>query len=211
MTIEGGPGRLINVVVTGGMWALLAVGLALVFGVMNIPTFAHGESFMIGAYAGYFVFNPLNDYLAEHPNHLLSLLAPLLGVLGAALAGIVLGVITEKLVLAPLRKRTKEGWIMNTFLLTAGISFILINGATIVMGANFKGISRYYDVHPIEIMGLRISVDRLVAFLIAVLIIVALTWFMKWTRTGRAIRAVSQDETGAELVGINISFIHTLT
>jgi branched-chain amino acid transport system permease protein len=86
-----------------------------------------------------------------------------------------------------------------------------VNGATIVLTANYKGIPHYYDVHPIEIFGFRFAVDRLVALVIAILIITALTWFMKWTRTGRAIRAVSQDETGAEMVGINLNFVHTFT
>ncbi len=211
MTIDGGSGRLVNILVTVGMWALLAAGLALVFGVMNIPTFAHGESFMVGTYAGYFVFNPIHEYLLEHPNPLWNALAPVAGIVAAALAGAVLGAITERLVLAPLRRRTKDSWIMNTFLLTAGISFILINGATIVLGSNFKGISEYYDLPPITILGMRISVDRLMAFVIAVIIIVGLTWFMKTTRTGRAIRAVSQDEFGAQMVGINLDFIQTLT
>jgi branched-chain amino acid transport system permease protein len=211
MTIGGGSGRLVNILVTGGMWALLAAGLALVFGVMNIPTFAHGESFMIGAYVGYYVFNPIHNHLADSPSRALMLLGPLIAVLAAAVAGIIVGVITERMVLAPLRRRTRDGWIMNTFLLTAGISFILINGATIVMGANFMGIPHYYDVHPVEVLGLRVSVDRLMAFAIAVVIIALLTWFMKWTRTGRAIRAVSQDEAGAEMVGINLNYIHTLT
>ena len=208
---HSGAGSLFNVVVTGGMWALLAAGLALVFGVMNIPTFAHGESFMVGTYVGFYVFNPLRDRFLDHPNHLLELTAPLLAILGATLAGAILGAVCERLVLAPLRKRTKEGWIMNTFLLTAGISFIMINGATIVMGSNFKGIPHYYDYPPITVFGVRFAVDRLVALVIAVLIIAALTWFMKWTRIGRAIRAVSQDETGAEMTGINLNFIHTLT
>jgi branched-chain amino acid transport system permease protein len=211
IAIHSGSGSLINVIVTGGMWALLAAGLALVFGVMNIPTFAHGESFMVGAYVGYFIFNPIHNYLLEHPSRFLSISAPLIAILGAAIAGVILGAISERLVLAPLRKRGKEGWVMNTFLLTAGISFILINGATIVLGSNFMGIAKYYDVRPIKILGLRFSVDRLVAFLIAVVVIAALTWFMKRTRTGRAIRAVSQDEIGAQMAGINLNFIHTFT
>ena len=57
--IKGGPAQIFNTFVVGGMWALLAVGLALVFGVMNIPHFAHGESFMVGGYVAYFVFTPL--------------------------------------------------------------------------------------------------------------------------------------------------------
>jgi branched-chain amino acid transport system permease protein len=208
---ETGPAQLANVVVTGGMWALLAAGLALVFGVMNIPHFAHGESFMVGAYVGYFVFTPLSDYLKDHPNGVLTVLAPLLGVIAAMLVGAVVGAVLERLIFAPLRKRTRAGWVMNTFLLTVGLSFVLTNGATLTLGPNFRGIPRYYDVPPLEFLGMRVAADRIFAFIIAIVTIAALTFFMQKTRTGRAIRAVSQDETGAQLVGINLGFIHTLT
>jgi branched-chain amino acid transport system permease protein len=161
IALHSGAGSLFNVVVTGGMWALLAAGLALVFGVMNIPTFAHGESFMVGAYAGFYLFSPMRNYLLDHPNPFLEWSAPLLAMLGATLAGAVLGIISERLVVAPLRRRTKEGWIMNTFLLTAGISFVLVNGATMVMGANFLGIPKYYDVHPVTV---RASASRWTAW-----------------------------------------------
>lgn len=211
IAVKTGPSQLANVIVTGGMWALLAAGLALVFGVMNIPHFAHGESFMVGAYVGYFVFTPLNDLVKETPNSLLSALAPLVGILAAALVGAMLGAVLERLIFAPLRHRTKSGWVMNTFLLTVGLSFVMTNGTTLLLGANFRGIPRYYDVPPLEFLGIRVSVDRVVAFFIAVVTIALLALFMQKTRTGRAIRAVAQDETGALLVGINLDFIHTLT
>jgi branched-chain amino acid transport system permease protein len=121
-----------------------------------------------------------------------------------------LGAIIERLVFAPLRKRTRTGWVMNTFLLTVGLSFVLVNGTTLVLGPNFRGIPRYYDVPPVQFLGMRIAMDRIFAFVIAIVVIVALTYFMQRTRTGRAIRAVSQDETGAQLVGINLGSIHTL-
>jgi branched-chain amino acid transport system permease protein len=211
IAVRTGPSQIVNAVVTGGMWALLAAGLALVFGVMNIPHFAHGESFMVGAYVGYFVFTPLNDYLKENPNPALSFLAPFVGILVALIVGAILGVILERLIFAPLRRRTRVGWVMNTFLLTVGLSFVLTNGTTLVLGPNFRGIPRYYDVEPLELLGMRLAVDRILAFAIAIITIAALTFFMQRTRTGRAIRAVSQDETGAQLVGINLNFIHTLT
>jgi branched-chain amino acid transport system permease protein len=209
--IAAGPSQVINSIVTGGMWALLAVGLALVFGVMNIPHFAHGESFMVGAYVAYFVFNPIHNHLKENPNTFLNAVAPFAGFLAAFAAGLVLGVILERLIFYQLRKRTKAGWVMNAFLLTVGISFVMVNGTTLVLGPNFRGIPRYWDVKPIEFLGVRITVDRIVAFVIAMVTIGALWYFLRQTRTGRAIRAVSQDETGAELVGINLNFIHTLT
>jgi len=211
IAITAGASQIINAIVTGGMWALLAAGLALVFGVMNIPHFAHGESFMIGSYVGYFVFTALNNYLKDNPSGVLSALAPNVGVIAALLVGAVVGAILERLVFAPLRRRTRVGWVMNTFLLTVGLSFILVNGTTLVLGPNFRGIPRYYDVDPIEFLGVRVSVDRIWAFAIALITIAVLTVFLQRSRTGRAIRAVSQDETGAQLVGINIGFIHTLT
>ncbi len=209
--VAAGPAQIINSVVTGGMWALLAVGLALVFGVMNVPHFAHGESFMIGAYAAYFVFTPIHSSLKDNPDGFLVAIGPFIGFLAAALAGLVVGAILERLVFYPLRQRTKSGWVMNAFLLTVGMSFVLTNGTTLVLGSNFRGIPRYWDVEPLELLGARVSVDRIVAFFVAMITIGALWFFLRRTRTGRAIRAVSQDETGAQMVGINLNSIYTLT
>ncbi len=209
--IEGGAPQLFNVIVTGGMWALLATGLALVFGVMNIPHFAHGESFMAGAYVAYFVFTPLNEIFLATGSKFLIYLGPFIAIIAAGLAGSVLGFIIEKIIFAPLRHRTREGWIMNAFLLTVGLSFILTNGTTLTLGPNFRGIPRYFDVKSVEIMGAFIAVDRIVAAAIALVTIAILWFFLRQTKTGRAIRAVSQDETGAQLVGIDLDFIQTLT
>jgi len=209
--IKGGPAQILNTIISGGMWALLAIGLALVFGVMNIPHFAHGESFMIGSYTAYFVFTPLLESLGETPNKTLLALLPFVGIIAAGLVGAVVGVIIERLIFAPLRRRTRSGWVMNAFLLTVGISFVMTNGATLAIGSNFRGIPKYWDVAPIEFMGAYISVDRIAAFFVAVVTIGILWFFLRHTRTGRAIRAVSQDETGAQIVGINLNFIQTLT
>ncbi|MFO7742257.1 MAG: branched-chain amino acid ABC transporter permease [Anaerolineae bacterium] len=209
--IVAGPSQILNSIVTGGMWALLAVGLALVFGVMNVPHFAHGESFMVGAYAAYFVFNPINRALRENPNPVLGTVAPFLAILAAGVAGLVLGVILERLLFYPLRVRTKKGWVMNAFLLTVGISFMLTNGTNLVLGPNFRGISRYWDVPPLRILGVAMAADRVVALFIALISIGALWFFLRRTRIGRAIRAVSQDELGAQMMGINLNFIFPLT
>ncbi|MGD1992593.1 MAG: branched-chain amino acid ABC transporter permease [Anaerolineae bacterium] len=224
--IAAGPSQIINSIVTGGMWALLATGLALVFGVMNIPHFAHGESFMVGAFVAYYTFNPIHTYLQDHPNAFLTAVAPLIGFLSAAIAGFILGAILERIIFRPLRMRSKSGWVMNTFLLTVGISFVLINGVTLapsilepilgpaaldILGPTFRGIPNYWPMETLTILGARVHFDRIVAFLVSVLTIAALWFFLRQTRTGRAIRAVSQDETGAQLVGINLNFIYTLT
>ncbi|MDZ7844122.1 MAG: branched-chain amino acid ABC transporter permease [Anaerolineales bacterium] len=209
--LRGGPPQIFNILVTGAMWALLATGLALVFGVMNIPHFAHGESFMIGAFVGYFVFNPLNQYLYDNPNSLLQVVAPILAILAAGVVGALMGILIEKMIFAPLRHRTKKGWVMNAFLLTVGISFVLTNGTNLVLGPNFRGIPRFYDVDALQLWGAYIAVDRIMAAGIAIVTISLLWFFLQRTKTGRAIRAVSQDETGAQLVGIDLDFIQTLT
>ena len=209
--LTSGPVMIVNIIVTGGMWALLAVGLALVFGVMNIPHFAHGESFMVGGYVAYFVFTPIHAYLKDNPNALLGALAPFAGFIAAFLAGAVLGILVERIIFAPLRHRGKSGWVMNTFLLTVGLSFVMINGTHLLIGSNFRGIPRYWDMEPLVVFGMRLTVDRLAAFGVAIATIAAVWFFLRQTRTGRAVRAVSQDETGALLVGIDLDFIHTLT
>jgi branched-chain amino acid transport system permease protein len=206
-----GPFVLVNAVVTGGMWALMAAGLSLVFGVMNIVNFAHGEFFMVGTLVAYFVFSPLSDYLKANPSPILSAVAPFLGILAATLVGALLGVVIEKAVFLQLRKRTKEQWIMNSFLLTVGLSVIIINGVQIIWGTDFKGITRYWDISPIDIFGVTVSVDRAVVFFLAMITMALFWYFLRQTRTGRAIRAVSQDETGALMVGIDMNRIQVLT
>lgn len=206
-----GPFVLINAIVTGGMWALMAAGLSLVFGVMNLVNFAHGEFFMVGTLVAYFVFTPLSDYLEANPSPFLTAIAPFAGVLAAVVVGALLGVVIEKAVFLQLRKRTKEQWVMNSFLLTVGLSVIIINGVQIIWGADFKGITRYWQVDPIDIFGVTVSVDRAVVFILAMLTMAVFWYFLRQTRTGRAIRAVSQDETGALMVGIDMNRIQVLT
>jgi branched-chain amino acid transport system permease protein len=100
---------------------------------------------------------------------------------------------------------------MNTFLLTAGVSVVLVNGNRLVFGNDFRGISRYWDVKPIELLGVPVSVDRAMVFVIAVIVIAIFAVFLQRTKTGRAMRAVSQDETGAQMAGIGLNRIFVLT
>jgi branched-chain amino acid transport system permease protein len=195
------PTTLSNLLLTGllrgGLFALMAVGLALVFGVMNICHFAHGEYYVLGAYAAYFAFVTYG-------------LNPIPSIVVAALLSFLAGVITDKLLFAPLRKRSKGDWVINAFLLTAGLSVVLQSTYRLVFGMRYRGITAYWDTS-VEILGLNVSADRVIAFGIALLAIAAMWLFLQKSRTGRAIRAVSQDEQGAVLVGIHLDSIHTLT
>lgn len=209
--IDRGPYIIVNTIVTGGMLALVAMGLALIFGVMNIPMFAHGEFFMIGSLTAYYIFTPLAEYLSTSPSALLAATAPLIAIFGAVITGTLGGVLCELLIFSQLRKRSSENWVMNSFLLTVGLSVVLINAHQLLFGTEFKGIIRYWGGRPLEIMGVFVSRDRILAFVLA-MVVVGIFWlFMKYTNTGRAIRAVSQDQAGALMVGININGILMLT
>lgn len=209
--IHSGPYLLVNTVVTGGMLALVATGLTLMLGVLNIPMFAHGEYFMIGSLTAYYVFTPISNYIAEHPDSILAIIGPLIAITGAAICGTIAGIISEKIVFGPLRRRSTDNWVMNSFLLTVGLSVLLINLHQLIFGADFKGIVGYWSGMPISIADVFISRDRAMAFIISAVIIAIFWFFMTYTRTGMAIRAVSQDITGAQIVGIDIENIVLLT
>ena len=210
-TIDRGPYILVNAIVTGGMLSLVAMGLALTLGVLNIPMFAHGEYFMIGTLVAYYVFTPINAYVGNHPGTIFVTLGPIITIFAALAGGGLAGVLSEVLVFRQLRKRSRQNWVMNSFLLTVGLSVVLINAHQLFFGSDFKGIVRYWPGRPIEIMNIFISRDRVMAFLLAAIVVAIFYFFMTRTRTGCAIRAVSQDETGALMVGIGLNGILMLT
>lgn len=189
---------LLTGVMRGGLYALMAVGLSLVFGVMNIPQFAHGEFYMLGAYIAYFIF----QWGGWSP----ALAIPL-----AAAAGFLVGALIERSLFLPLRRRSKEQWTLNSFLLTVGLSFVLQNGALALWGANYRGVVRYWSGSFHFATTMSISMDRVVGFGISIVSIAFFWLFLARTRVGRAIRAVAQDETGARLVGIDLDRIQSLT
>jgi branched-chain amino acid transport system permease protein len=180
------------------MYALMAVGLSLVLGVMNIPHFAHGEFYMLGAYTAYFA------YAVFH-------FPPFMAILSAALIGLLLGLLVEKLVFYPLRRRHPEQWVLNTFLVTVGLSFVMQNAALAVWGGQYRGITQYWQGAIQLASGMHVSVDRAISLAIAIFCIAALWLFLDFTRTGKAIRAVAQDETGALLMGIDLDQIYRIT
>lgn len=182
----------------GTLYVLMAVGLSLVFGVMNIPNFAHGDLYMIGAYVGYFSYTLLG-------------LGPVSSILMAAAVSFLVGAAIEKGVLYPLRSTSREEWVMNTFLVTVGLSVALQNTVQATLGVKFRGVSEYWKGRVEFISGMSISVDRVAGFIIAVIVIATFWFFLMKTRTGRSIRAVAQDEIGARIVGIDLNRIHLLT
>jgi branched-chain amino acid transport system permease protein len=183
--------------VRGGLYAQMALMLALILGVMSIISMINGEIYMIGAYVAYFAFTRWH-------------LNPILAIACAAVVTFVVGALIERGPLAVMRKRAGEDWYLNTFLMTVGLAFVIRNLAVVLWTPAYRGIQWYWK-GTVNIGGMGISIDRLVALTIAAISIVALQLFLRRTRMGRAIRAVSQDERGAKLAGINIANIYTLS
>ena len=118
---------LISGVLRGGMYMLIALGLALVYGVMGIPNFAHGEYYLFGAYATYFAVTYLH-------------LSPIIAIFLGALFGFVMGCLIEKVTFSPLRKRNTGDWVMNAFMIGAGIQLIIQNGVQYMLPVTISNV-----------------------------------------------------------------------
>ena len=188
---------LISGVLRGGMYMLIALGLALVYGVMGIPNFAHGEYYLFGAYATYFAVTYLH-------------LSPIIAIFLGALFGFVMGCLIEKVTFSPLRKRNTGDWVMNAFMIGAGIQLIIQNGVQYLFTANYYGVQQLFP-GGVKIGGINVSYDRFVAFGIAIVALAGFWTFLKKTKTGISILAVADDEVGALLMGVDIKKIYTLT
>ena len=184
--------------VRGGLYALMAISLSLMLGVMNVCSMVNGEYFMLGGYIAYF-------------SHTTFQLSPVLAILIGTVAAGLAGAITEAGLLRPLRRVAGDAWLLNTWLFTIGLSFVLRNVAQLIWKPVYRGIGSYWEGNVQLVGGFGISIDRLVAFVIAIGSIILLTLFLNRSRLGRAIRAVNQDERGAMLSGISVNRIYTFT
>lgn len=178
---------IINGLLLGGIYALLSIGLTMIFGVLEIVNFAHGEFLMVSMYVTFFLFQALgiDPYLT------LVIIIPLF---------FVLGVLVEQAIIKPILNDPP----LNQIFTTIGLGLILQNLALVFFKADFRTVKTSYSTANIFLGDLIVSVPRLVAFLVAVAIILGLFVFLKKTFTGRAIRALAQQRRAAMLMGINV-------
>jgi branched-chain amino acid transport system permease protein len=179
---------------TGGIYALIGLGLTIIFGVMRVVNFAHGALVMMGMYATYFLFTSL------HIDPFLSLVIvmPAMFIVGAAI---------QKIFIAPALGAPE----LNQILLTEGISIVLINAALLIFTANYLTMSTSYAGASFQLGGVSLSKPQMAAFAIAIVITGAVYLFLMRTVTGRQIRAAAQDAEAAQLLGINIKRVQALT
>jgi branched-chain amino acid transport system permease protein len=185
---------IVNGLFTGGIYALVAIGLTLIYGVMLILNFAHGEFLMLGMYIAYYAFT-------------LGGIDPYLAVPIAALLIFGLGALIQ----SGLVQRVLSAHPLNQIILLLGVSTLIIGLVQFFFSAEAKSIHVSYETSVIPLMGLRFSIPRLIAFLSAMVIALGLYLFLRVTRLGKAIRAVSQSRDAATLMGINVKFIYLLT
>lgn len=182
--------------VRGSMYALMGVGLSLIFGIMEIVNFAHGELFMFGCYIMYFVAA------------MLGLPFPI-GILASGVGLLVVGIFLEKGLISTLRKRAGREWLMDSFVLTIGLMVMLQNLALIVFGAVQRGIPNLVPGR-IVIKEVVFIYDHLVILSLAFLTVGTLWYFIKYTALGKAIRATSQHSEAAQTLGIDINLMHSI-
>lgn len=184
---------LISGFLIGGVYALIAVGLTLIFGVMNIINFAHGSLLMLGMYTSYWLLTifGIDPYLS------LLLTIPTL---------FVIGTLIQKIVINPVIRAPH----LNQLLLTLGLLLFIENLALFLWGPDYRMVQVRYSAATYYVGPLMISIPRLIACLIAFVLTGILFIFLKKTDTGKAIRAACQDRDGALVVGINFSRIYVI-
>lgn len=187
--------QIVNGVIVGSMYALMASGLSLIWGTMKMLNLAHGEFYMLG---GYFMFF-MN--VASGMNAILAGIIALIGVF-------IIAVIVETVIIRYLID--KPGWEVNHLIATFGLSIVLQNLALNLFGERFQNIPYYIDAE-VSFLNVSLSAQRILILVVAIFVIVLFWAFLKYSRFGNALRATSQDRDAATINGINTRVIYMLT
>ncbi len=192
-------GLIINGLVIGVIYALMGLGLTLIFSVLGVVSFAHGEHYMIGGFVAYFLLKWIDGF------------PPLLAVVFAGVATFVIGAVFARLFLRPMHSGRVERPAEYAILVTFGFSFFLQYLTLAIIGPFPMKAQRFLDWRIKPLFGtVAMYSTRVVAALIAIVLISIVLWFMYRTWTGRGLRAVSQDKDAAAVTGINSLNMSTL-
>jgi branched-chain amino acid transport system permease protein len=196
--------HLINGLTLGAIYSLIALGYTMVYGILKFINFAHGEILMAGTYAGYYFYFFLYD-----PSKGAAYTA---GIFAAALiiamaASAVLGVVIEKIAYKPLRKAPRLAPLLSAI----GISIILANLAALLFGTKSKRFEYPFDNSSIQIGETSITPNQLMILAVGLIMMTGLKLFIDRSRLGKAMRATSQNQSVAALMGINVNLIISLT
>ena len=185
--------QLFNGLQTGSIYALVALGYSMVYGIILLLNFAHGDIIMVGAYAAFYAMTTFHMH-------------PIVSVVIAVITSTLLGVVIEKVAYTPLRKAPR----LSLLITAIGISFLLENGAQLLFGSDTKSMDPIVPGN-ISLGSVTISNAALLTILVTIVAMAALTLIVQKTKLGKAMRAVSEDMGAAQMMGININRTITFT
>ena len=179
--------QLFNGLQTGSVYALVALGYSMVYGIILLLNFAHGDIIMVGAYTAFYAMTAFH-------------LHPILSVVLAIVTSTLLGVVIEKVAYTPLRSAPR----LSLLITAIGISFLLENGAQLLFGADTKSMDTLVPGN-VSFGSVTISYTAILTIIVAVIAMVTLTLLVQKTKLGKAMRAVSEDMGAAQLMGISLN------
>lgn len=188
--------NLINGLSLGSVYAIIALGYTMVYGIAKMLNFAHGDVIMVGAYICYFAISKFG-------------LNPIISLIIAIVLSTLIGIVIEKLAYKPLRNATS----LSVLITAIGVSYFLQNGAQLLFGTSSKIFSTILDNASIGLFNnqLHISYITLITIATCIVIMIALTLFINKTKTGLAMRACSEDKDASRLMGINVNKTISIT
>src|ERR1043166_9557083 len=184
----------LNGLMTGAVYALVALGLTLIYGVLHIINFAHGALLTAAMFAAFFA----NRWLGLDPYVAAFLITPLFFIFGYAL---------QRFVIGP----AAHGEDRNILLVTLGLAVVIENALLFAFRADTRTLDLPYGFDTIEVGPAFLAVPRVIAFLAVIAVTLALWLVMRFTDTGKAIRAVAKEKLGAELAGIDVAHVYAVT
>jgi branched-chain amino acid transport system permease protein len=184
----------VDALLLGGIYTLMAIGLALSLGITRVINFTHGEAIMLGAYGAYWALALFG-------------IDPLIALPGLVILGTIAGYIVFKFAIAPVLDAPPE----NQILLTFGIGLVLQNVALILWTGNERSNNPPYAFSSVEFADIVISGGRLIGFCVALVLVVGLFLWLKYGELGRACRALAENREAAALMGINVPRLYALS
>ena len=178
----------------GSIYALIALGYTMVYGIAKMLNFAHGDVIMVGAFAVIVTVNSLG-------------LPAVVSVLASVLICVLMGVTIEKIAYKPLRSSPP----LSVLITAIGVSYFLQSLALLIFGSTQKSFPKVFNMEPITVGGLTVKGESIETLIVTTVIMVGLTLFINKTKMGKAMRAVSEDRAAAELMGISVNKTITVT
>lgn len=186
----------INGLSLGSVYALIALGYTMVYGIAKMLNFAHGDVIMIGSYVVFITVSSMG-------------FPPLVGILASVIICTILGMVIERVAYKPLRMASP----LAVLITAIGVSYLLQNIALLMFGANMKTFTSVVSVPPLKLAAgqLTISGETIVTVIVCIVIMIVLSLFIKKSKAGQAMLAVSEDKGAAQLMGINVNGTIALT